>query len=154
MYKKSTLLGAALLVAVASMAPVMAKAQVKLIPGASGNSGVVSNKLCVPGTFGCNSNKRFKTAPKQNIPSGFERPVPGHSVDNKPTNKLPRVGGPRYHNVSCDRAKNILRAEGFRKIQVLFCVGSHYSFRAVQNGKRSFIVVRRHDGKIVSVSRI
>ena len=154
MYKKSTLLGAALLVAGASMVPVMAKAQVKLIPGVSGDSGVVSKKLCVPGTFGCNSRKRFETAPKQNIPKGFERPVPGQSVDNKPTNKLPRVDGPRFHNASCADAKKILRAEGFRKIRVLFCVGSHYSFRAVQNGKRFFIVVRRNDGKIVSVSRI
>lgn len=154
MFKMSTVLGGLLLVSTTAMVPVMAKAQQKLIPGATGDSGVTGHSLCIPGTYGCPNTQRFDRAPKQHIPKGFERPIPGGSDTVKPTNKLPRVQGPRYQNVTCRVAKDILRNEGFVRIQALFCAGSHYLFRASQSGKWFFIELRKSDGVITSVSRV
>jgi hypothetical protein len=49
--------------------------------------------------------------------------------------------------ISCDRARNILRNNGYRNIAVRECDGPTYTFRATRNGNRVVLYVNARNGR-------
>ncbi len=56
--------------------------------------------------------------------------------------------------VSCREARNILRSEGFRRVEAVDCEGSRYQFEAVYRGRPVLVTVSSRSGRILGVERI
>ncbi|MCB1385640.1 MAG: hypothetical protein KDJ80_06835 [Nitratireductor sp.] len=152
---------------------IAALAALMLLPAAA--QGRAQGAVPESGTRQCPPGFVCAPAPAQRVPPGYYRNdtpgaigggsggasggnsghAAGRSGGGIYTNELPRqnppANFPAHRNVSCETARQILLADGYRRIRTAFCFGSQYGFRAKRGGTWYFVVIRRSDGRIVSV---
>lgn len=55
---------------------------------------------------------------------------------------------PARNKISCERARNIVRNQGFRNVDRVECNGATYTFRGTRSGKRYAIYVNARTGGV------
>lgn len=55
---------------------------------------------------------------------------------------------PARARISCQRARNIVRNQGFRNVDRVECNGATYTFRGTKNGKRYAVYVNARTGGV------